>query len=124
VICAICGKCVCAYILTLFLRRPFFDRKQTEAADALGVSTSTLTRVCKRLNIGRWPWRAAGKEEGQEEGQEVIEPASAPPLSTPRDPDSLGWINGWVVPKTSWLTPQRAVSQHQIDPIDLLLDSI
>ena len=96
--------------------------RQTEAAEALGVSTSTLMRVCKRLDIGRWPWRAAGKQEDPE----VIPPASDPPLSTPSDTHSLRSTNGWVVPNTMF-TPQNTVSRgthHQIDPIDLLLDSI
>jgi hypothetical protein len=35
-----------------------FHMRQTEAAQALGIAASTLKHVCRRLGIGRWPWRS------------------------------------------------------------------
>lgn len=36
---------------------PLFEYKLTDAAKRLGISVSTLKRVCRKLGIPRWPYR-------------------------------------------------------------------
>jgi hypothetical protein len=43
--------------------------RQLEAAQELGIAPCTLKAACKRLGIGRWPWRnlKAGEAAGGDE---------------------------------------------------------
>lgn len=45
--------------VTVTAMAALFGLRQSEAARTLGVSLSTLQRICRRLGIGRWPssWR-------------------------------------------------------------------
>lgn len=50
--------CACACLHSGgVLRRPLFCMRQTDAAKKLGIAPSTLKQVCRKLGVGRWPWR-------------------------------------------------------------------
>ena len=35
----------------------FFDRPQTEAAEAFGVSVTTMKQICRKFGVSRWPYK-------------------------------------------------------------------
>jgi hypothetical protein len=45
------------------LCRPFFQMRQADAAERLGIAASTLKHVCRQLGIGRWPCRSWKSQE-------------------------------------------------------------
>ena len=44
-------------VLTVESIRPFFQYRQIEAANILGIAPCSLRQACQQLEIGRWPWR-------------------------------------------------------------------
>ena len=46
-----------AVVLTVESIRPLFQYQQVEAANILGIAPCSLRQACRRLGIGRWPWR-------------------------------------------------------------------
>ena len=46
-----------AVVLTVESIRPFFQYRQIEAANILGIAPCSLRQACQQLEIGRWPWR-------------------------------------------------------------------
>jgi len=52
--------------------RTLFGMPQPQAAEALGVSLTTLKQVCRRLGLSRWPYRRTCKHGKNEKGGSAL----------------------------------------------------
>ena len=70
---------------------PFFGTRQQEAAQKLGISTTTLKQVCRKLGVSRWPYmRSSKKNRIKTESKEQIAQIAADKFNTQSFPQVDG----------------------------------
>ncbi|EKX44596.1 hypothetical protein GUITHDRAFT_152912 [Guillardia theta CCMP2712] len=57
-------------VLTVHSLRALFHLRQPDAARALGISLTALKNACKRLRVGKWPYKRLqpGDQQADKEG--------------------------------------------------------